>query len=92
MSVFTYICCFVLQEVDTLLNTNYGEMETVMGSVLESKYVFRGFLSSLLGFSLLKFPVLVWLNPVYVGSLVRLARIIDHLLLAASGEKVRVSL
>jgi hypothetical protein len=53
--------CFVLfvQEVDTLLITNFGELETVMDSVLKSKYVIRGFLSSQFGFSLLNFPGLV---------------------------------
>jgi len=81
-----------LQEVDTLLNTNFGELENVMGSVLQSKYVIRGFLSSLLAFSLLKFPVLVGWDPVYIGPLVRLAHIIDHFLLAALGKKVMVSL
>jgi len=86
VSVFTYICLF-LQEIDTLLNTNFGELETVMGSVLQSKYVIRGFLSSLLGFSLLKFPVLVVWDPVNIGFLVRLAHTIDHLLLAALGKK-----
>jgi len=52
-----------LQEVDTLLITNFGELETVMDSVLQSKYVIPGFLSSQLGFSLLNSPV-----PVGWGS------------------------
>ena len=81
-----------LQEVDALLITNFGELETVMGNVLQRKYVIRGFLSSLLGFSLLKFPVPVGWDPVYVGSLVCLVRIIDHFLLAALRKKVKVSL
>jgi hypothetical protein len=48
VSVFTYICfvLFILQEVDTLLITNFGELEIVMNSVLQSKYVIRAFLSS----------------------------------------------
>ena len=60
VSVFTYICFVLfLQEVDTLLITNFGELETVMNGVLQSKYVIRAFPSSQLGFSLLIFSVLV---------------------------------
>jgi hypothetical protein len=66
LPVCTDICCFgFLQEVDTLLITNFGELETVMGNVLQSKYVIRGFLPSQMGFSLLNFPVLVGWDPVY---------------------------
>jgi hypothetical protein len=40
VSVFTYIdFVLFLQEVDTLLITNFGELETVMDNVLWSKYV-----------------------------------------------------
>jgi hypothetical protein len=83
--------CF-LQEVDTLLITNFGELETVMGSVLQSKYVIRGFLSSWLGFSLLNLLVLMGWDPVYVWYVVCLAHIIDHFLSAVLKKKVKVSL
>ena len=48
-----------LQEVDTLLITNFGELETVMSSVLQSKYVIYGFLPSQMGVRLLNLPGLV---------------------------------
>ena len=93
VSVFTYICFILfLQEVDTLLITNFGELETVMGNVLQSKYVIRGFLSSWLVFSLLNFPVFVGWGPVYVRYIVCLAHIIDHSLLAVLRKQVKVSL
>jgi hypothetical protein len=57
VSVFTYICFVLfLQEVDTLLITNFGELESVMGSVLQSKYVIRGFLSLSVGFQFTELP------------------------------------